>query len=66
MNLDNLKSSWQQYKLMNSLDIIGEDEILSIIETEKRGLVWLSYRRVAQNTLIYTFLLTCFSGGCTI
>jgi hypothetical protein len=66
MNLDNLKSGWQQYKAMNSLDSIGEDEILAIIETSKSRTVWLTYRRVAQNALIYTFLLTCFSGGCTI
>ena len=66
MNFDNLKSGWQQYKAMNSIDNIGEDEILSIIEAGKTRPAWQSYRRVTQNALIYIFLLTCFSGGCTI
>jgi len=66
MNLDNLKSGWQQYKLKNSFDSIEEKEILSIIEAGKRRPAWQAYRRITQNALIYAFLLTCLSGGCTI
>jgi hypothetical protein len=65
MNLDNLKSGWQQYKVMNSLDRIEEAEILAIVGTVEQKTPWQLHRRVVQNTLIYTFLLTCFSGGCT-
>jgi len=66
MNLDNLKSGWQQYKLMNRFQNIEEDEILSIIEAEHNKTSWYLSRRIAHNTLLYAFLLICFNGGCSI
>lgn len=66
MNLDNLKSGWQQYKVMNSLPSITEEEILAIIEPEPRKAPRLLFSRITQNTLIYAFLLLCLNGGCAI
>lgn len=65
MNLDNLKSGWQQYKLMNSFSTIEEEEILAIMEPEPSKPFGL-LSRITQNTLIYAFLLLCVNGGCAI
>ncbi|PSR55516.1 hypothetical protein AHMF7605_19385 [Adhaeribacter arboris] len=66
MNLDNLKSGWQQYKVMHSLPAMEEEEILSIIEAKPRKASGLVFSRVTQNTLLYAFLLLCVNGGCAI
>jgi len=64
MNLNNLKSGWQQYKVMSSLSDIQEEEILSIIESNPSKLSGLLSSKITQNTLIYAFLLFCSNGGC--
>jgi hypothetical protein len=64
MNLDNLKSGWQQYKVINSFQDIQEEEIFSIIEARPSKASWPLSRRIAQNTLIFSFLLLCVNGGC--
>lgn len=66
MNLDNLKSGWQQYQIMNSLPAMEEEEILAIIEPEPGKASGLLFSRITQNTLIYAFLLLCVNGGCAI
>jgi hypothetical protein len=66
MNLDNLKSGWQQYQVMNSFPAIEEEEIRAIIEPEPSKASWLLSRRIMQNTFIYAFLLLCLNGGCAI
>ena len=66
MNPDNLKSSWRQYKAMNSLPDIQEEEILSIIEPKPNTSSWQLPRRVTQNTLICAFLVLFLNGGCTV
>ena len=66
MNLDNLKSGWQQYKVMNSFSAIQEEEILAIIEPKPSKPSGLLFSKITQNTLLYAFLLLCFNGGCAV
>ncbi len=66
MNLDNLKSGWQQYKVMNGLPAMEEEEIRAIMEPQPSKAPGLLFSRITQNTLLYAFLLFCVNGGCTI
>jgi len=64
MNLDNLKSGWQQYKVMSSFPAIQEEEILSVIQAKQVKPFWQLSRKIIQNVLIYSFLLLSVNGGC--
>lgn len=66
MNPDNLKSGWRQFKAMNSLRDIQEEEILSIIESQPATPSRQLPRRVTQNSLICAFVLLFLHGGCTL
>lgn len=65
MNLTRLKPSWEQFKVINGLDEIGEVEILSCIEP-KRSISFNISKRIVQNAFAYSLLIFALSGGCSI
>jgi hypothetical protein len=66
MNLNRLNPSWDQFKVINGLIDIDEAEILSCIEPEKKSTNKFISKRMAQNALVYSFLLFALSGGCAL
>jgi hypothetical protein len=62
MNLDNLKPAWQQFRLVNSMQLMDKEEILLIIERAEditlskihRGLIY---------SILFTVLVFCCQGG---
>jgi len=66
MNLDKLKPTWEQFKVINAMDEMDETEILSCIEPKKQVYYFKIPKRIAQNALIFSFLIMTLSGGCSI
>ncbi|OOG76191.1 hypothetical protein [Algoriphagus sp. A40] len=62
MNLSNLKSDWNQFKVMNGLSDISEAEILSAIEPQKSGTGKVLADRIIQNVFAYSLLLLALNG----
>jgi hypothetical protein len=61
MNLNKFRPAWDQFRLMNSLHPVTEDEVMRIIETKDRGIT-LMFRRMVRNTAMYSFLIICCQG----
>jgi len=61
MNLDNLKAAWRQYRVLNSLENIDNEEILFIIEQADSRAV--SFSRIVTNALLFIALTVCCQGG---
>lgn len=59
MNLNNLKPAWQQFRLMNSMQPINQEEILFILEKAEGMVVSRSYR-----LLLYISLFVVLTFGC--
>jgi hypothetical protein len=62
MNLNNLKPAWQQFRMLNSMQSIDSEEVLSIVErAEDRSIskinVWLI------NSILFTILTIGCQGG---
>lgn len=66
MNLDKLKPSWEQFKVIHAMDEIDESEILSCLEPKKQETHFRISKRIAQNALVFSFLIMTLSGGCSI
>lgn len=66
MNLTKLRPAWNQFKAVNSLIDIDEEEILSAIEPKKSMLSQFVVKRVVQNIFAYSFLILTLNGGCAI
>ena len=61
MHLDNLKTAWKQLKIINAIQLIETNEILSIIE-EKENLNNIRKYRILFGLVIF-FLITLFCQG---
>jgi len=61
MNLNNLKPAWQQFRLLNSMQPMGKEEILFIIE-EAEGLS-INRNRFLINFIMFAVLIICCHGG---
>lgn len=61
MNLDNLKSAWQQHKLENTLGSISHAEILQVIAEPE--VVNNRVRRLIGNITMFIILLLSCQGG---
>jgi hypothetical protein len=66
MNLDKLKPSWDQFKVISGMESIEESEILSCLKPKKQEIHFRISRRMAQNALLFSFLIMTISGGCSI
>jgi hypothetical protein len=62
MNLDNLKPAWQQFRLLNSMHSIDENEILLIIEHTDEMNVSKIHRYLICS-VIFAVLVICCHGG---
>lgn len=62
MNLNNLKPAWQQFRLLNSMQSIERDEILSIIERTEDMAISKFYR-FQINFVMFIGLTICCQGG---
>ncbi|WP_194975372.1 hypothetical protein [Aquiflexum lacus] len=67
MNLNRLKPSWDQFKVINGLMDIEESEILTSIEAESKNnpLKFIS-KRIVLNAFAYSLLILALGGGCSI
>ena len=61
MHLDNLKTTWKQMKIINAIQLIESNEILSIIE-EPENLNRAKKQRILFGLVIF-FLITLFCQG---
>ena len=62
MNLNSLKPAWRQFKLLNSLLVINEEEIALILDTAQgKTLSWSS--RFLMHIAISIVLMFCSQGG---
>jgi hypothetical protein len=62
MNLNDLKPAWKQFRLINSMQPIDQDEILSIIERADREAV-RRLPRFMTNTIVVIVLIICCQAG---
>jgi hypothetical protein len=62
MNLDNLKPAWQQFRLVNSMQPMGKDEILFIINGAE-DLSTSKIHRFLMGSVMFIILAICFQGG---
>jgi len=62
MNLNKLKPAWRQFRLVNSMQPIDQEEILLIIE---RADVHTAARlpRFMADAALFFMLMLCFQGG---
>jgi hypothetical protein len=61
MNIDNLKSAWNQFKAMPTSEI-SCDEVLSIIGEKKTSVFSFTPHRVMRNAALYSFLILLCQG----
>jgi hypothetical protein len=62
MNLNNLKPAWRQFRLINAMQPIDQEEILLIIERAERQLPGRLPRFVV-NTVVFIVLIVCCQAG---
>lgn len=62
MNLDNLKPAWRQFRLLNSMQSMEHEEILSIIERSEARAVG-RFHRLLANSVLFIILAICSQGG---
>ncbi len=61
MNIDNLKQAWKQQKVLNAMEYIDSNEILSIIE-ETQSEKTIKLKRFCYGLVVF-ILLTFFCQG---
>jgi hypothetical protein len=61
MNIDNLKSAWNQFKATPTGEVSCE-EVLSIISERKNIMFDFTPQRVMRNTALYSFLILICQG----
>ena len=62
MHLNNLKTAWQQLKIMNAMPSIESNEILSIIE-ESENVDNLKLQRLLFDLSMFIFITFICQGG---
>ncbi|MDN5215804.1 hypothetical protein QQ020_27245 [Fulvivirgaceae bacterium BMA12] len=62
MNLNNLKPAWRQFRSLNAMERIGEEEILGIIACQE-NLAAARLSRFLFNTVMFIMLTICCQGG---
>jgi len=62
MNLNNLKPAWRQFQVVNSMQSIDKEEILSIIERAE-SMTANTINRLLMNSVIIVVLIVCCQGG---
>jgi len=63
MNLDNFKTTWSYFKVVNQMDLIGSDEILNLIEEPKSFDYQIVRVGVLPNSVLFS-LLILFCQSC--
>ena len=62
MHLNNLKIAWKQLKVMNSIQLIESDEILSIIE-KPENMNKIKLQRLLFGLVMFIFITIFCQGG---
>ncbi len=62
MNLNNLKPAWRQFRFLNSMQLMDQEEILSILESAE-GMTISKPNRFLIYTVLFTVLTFCCQGG---
>lgn len=62
MNLNNLKPAWRQFRLLNSMQPMEQDEILFIIEHAEDMTIG-RFNRLLINSVMFIVLTICCQGG---
>lgn len=62
MHLDNLRTAWKQLKIMNSLQLIESNEILSIIEEPENLNIFKKQRIFVGLAILLLITLFCQGG----
>lgn len=62
MNLDNLKPAWRQFRFLNSMQRIDQEEILCLLERAE-GMAVSKANRLLMHTTLFAILTLCCQGG---
>lgn len=62
MNLNNLKPAWQQLKVLNSMRLTDQEEILLMLERAEE-ITTDKTNRFLMYTLVFIVLTFCSQGG---
>jgi len=62
MNLSNLKPAWQQFRLVNSMQLTDREEILLIL-ARADGIAISNTHRVLISTIMFIVITFCCQGG---
>jgi hypothetical protein len=62
MNLNNLKPAWKQFLLINSMQPVDQNEILSIIARADRQTIGRLPRVMASTVLFIVLTISCQAG----
>jgi len=62
MNLNNLKPGWQQFRILNSMQPIDKDEILSIIHRAEDLNLRGRQRFLINTCMVVALILSCKGG----
>ena len=62
MNLGNLKPTWRQFRLLNSMPNMDREEILFILERAESVTVTKTHGFLIS-TILFFVLTFCFQGG---
>ena len=62
MHLNNLKSAWEQLKIMNAIEPVESYEILSIIERPVNNTA-VRFRRILFGLVIFILITVICQGG---
>ncbi|GEM_PF-3607216 len=63
MNLDDLKPTWQHYKLQNSLEPFETAKVLEALAAEEPLALTHRIARLAMNLAMFLILFICCNGG---
>ena len=62
MKLNNLKPTWQYFKVVNGLDTIESADIMSIIDTTEKVKYQVNYCSSLPNTVVFGLILLFFQS----
>ena len=62
MNLDNLKTAWQQFRFLNSMQLMEQHEILQLLENGENKTANKS-RSLLIHTALFILITLCCQGG---
>jgi hypothetical protein len=62
MNLNNLKPAWRQFRLVNSMQPLDQNEILLMLERAE-GTAVSKTNRLLMHTVMFVLLIFCCQGG---